>query len=126
MTRLVLDTEVVVAGLLWSGPPYRLLDFAIDELEHTLNYPKFPKRIGQAATTPAALALRYSALVTLVSPLQVQRVVPNDADDEEVLACAVAAQAEWLVSGDHDLLAVGQHDGIANVTAGAALIELSR
>jgi putative PIN family toxin of toxin-antitoxin system len=90
----------------------------IDELAHTLNYPKFSKRITQAATTPAALALRYSALVSLVSPLQVQRVVPNDADDDQVLACAVAAQAEWIVSGDHDLLAV--------VTAGAALIELSR
>ena len=99
----MLDTEVVVAGLLWRGPPYRLLDFAIDELEHTLNYPKFPKRIGQAATTPAALALRYSALVSLVSPLQVQRVVPNDADDDQVLACALAADAGLIVTRDKDL-----------------------
>jgi putative PIN family toxin of toxin-antitoxin system len=139
LTRLVLDTNVVIAGLLWSGPPYRLLDFAIDdlvtlysspvlsdELAHTLNYPKFSKRIAQAATTPAELALRYSAVVTLVSPLQVPRVVPNDADDDHVIACAIAARAEWIVSGDQHLLALGRHADIPIVTARTALIELSR
>jgi putative PIN family toxin of toxin-antitoxin system len=57
--RLVLDTNVVVAGLLWNGHPRRLLDLAIngdvtlfsspaliDELAHTLNYPKFSQRIA--------------------------------------------------------------------------------
>lgn len=29
--RLVLDTNVVVAGLLWHGAPRRLLDSAIDD-----------------------------------------------------------------------------------------------
>lgn len=51
--RLVLDTNVVVAGLLWSGPPRRLLEAAVrgevelfgsagllDELARTLGYPK--------------------------------------------------------------------------------------
>lgn len=51
--RLVLDTNVVVAGLLWNGHPRHLLDLAIegsmtlgsspaliDELAHTLNYQK--------------------------------------------------------------------------------------
>jgi putative PIN family toxin of toxin-antitoxin system len=65
--RLVLDTNIVVAALLWAGPPRRLLDRAIDdetialystptligELTHTLQYPKFTQRIGLYATTPA-------------------------------------------------------------------------
>jgi putative PIN family toxin of toxin-antitoxin system len=139
LTRLVLDTNVIIAGLLWSGPPCRLIDWAIDdlvtlyssptliaELQHTLGYPKFARRIAQALTTPAALALRYSALVTLVSPTQVPRVIPNDADDDHVIACAVAAQAQYIVSGDQHLLALGHHDRITIVNARAALIELSR
>jgi uncharacterized protein len=53
--RLVLDTNVVVAGLLWQGAPHRLLNFAMDErihldtsqtllneLLHTLRYPTLP------------------------------------------------------------------------------------
>ena len=118
--RLVLDTNVVVAGLLWSGPPRHLLDLAIDkaatlftspalldELSRTLLYPKFAKRIEQYGTTPPALAAYYSALVTLLSPTQVPRVVAHDADDDQVLACAVVAQADLIVSGDKHLLGLG-------------------
>ena len=57
--RLVLDTNIVVAGLLWNGPPRRLIELAIEgepiklfsspvllnELAHTLGYSKFDKRI---------------------------------------------------------------------------------
>ncbi|GHU05395.1 hypothetical protein FACS1894158_08060 [Betaproteobacteria bacterium] len=64
--RLVLDTNVVVAGLLWNGHARHLLELAvkgdvlllsspvlIDELAHTLNYPKFSQRISTlCATTP--------------------------------------------------------------------------
>lgn len=105
--RLVLDTNAVVAGLLLNGLPRHLLDRAIDgditlcsspalidELAHTLNYPKFSQRIAeQCATTPSALTVRYSALVSLVTPAEVPRVIEQDADDDQVLACAVAAQA---------------------------------
>ena len=87
--RLVLDTNVVIAGLLWRGPPRHLLDLAIDgkvtlfsspalidELAHTLNYPKFSQRIAaHCATTPSALTVRYGALVTLVTPTEVPRVI---------------------------------------------------
>ena len=70
--RLVLDTNVVVAGLLWNGPPRRLIELAIegeavelyssavllDELAHTLSYSKFAARIESFGTSIAALARR--------------------------------------------------------------------
>jgi putative PIN family toxin of toxin-antitoxin system len=129
--RLVLDTNVVVAGLLWNGHPRRLLDLAIngdvtlfsspaliDELAHTLNYPKFSQRIAaHCATTPSALTVRYSALVTLVTPSEVPRVIEQDADDDQVLACALAANANLVVSGDKHLCNLGgAYQGIRIVT----------
>jgi len=133
--RLVLDTNVVVAGLLWTGTPRRLLDCAIDEaftfysspaliddLVHTLHYQKFVQRIGRFGTTPSALVAQYSALVTLVSPTQVPPVIERDVDDDQVIAAAVAAQAELIVSGDRKhLLPLGSHVGIAIVTPAEAL-----
>jgi uncharacterized protein len=103
--RLVLDTNIVVAALLWNGTPRRLLDQAIydealslyssptliDELAHTLQYPKFARRISLYVTTPAALVAQYTALVTLRSPTQVPRVIEHDADDDHVLAAASSA-----------------------------------
>jgi putative PIN family toxin of toxin-antitoxin system len=138
--RLVLDTNIVVAALLWAGPPRRLLDRAIDdetialystptlidELTHTLQYPKFTQRIGLYATTPAALVAQYTALVTLLSPIHVPRVIERDADDDHVIAAAVAAHAELIVTGDRrHLLPIGSHQGIAILTAQDALAVLS-
>ncbi|MFH1870858.1 MAG: putative toxin-antitoxin system toxin component, PIN family [Pseudomonadota bacterium] len=135
--RLVLDTNVVVAGLLWNGHPRNLLDLAIngdvalfsspaliDELAHALNYPKFSQRIAtHCATTPSALTVRYSALVTLVTPTEVPRVVEQDADDDQVLACAVAANANMIVSGDKHLHGLGgAYQGIRIVTPAEAIL----
>jgi len=129
--RLVLDTNIVVAGLLWNGPPRRLLEASIagevelyssavllDELAHTLGYSKFAARIDSFGTSIAALVAQYTALVSLVAPASVPRVVANDADDDHVIAAAVAARAELIVTGDRKhLLPIGSHQGIAIVTS---------
>jgi uncharacterized protein len=141
--RLVLDTNVVVAGLLWNGPPRRLIELAIhpgegqaveffssavllDELAHTLAYPKFASRIEGFGTSVSALVAHYAALVDLVVPASVPRVVAGDADDDHVIAAAVAARAEWVVTGDRKhLLPIGSHRGIAIIEAAEALRRLT-
>ena len=79
--RLLLDTNVVVVGLLWNGAPRRLLYRAmedlsvelysspvlIDELTHTLGYAKFAQRIVRYQSSISALVTHYQALVILVS-----------------------------------------------------------
>jgi len=130
--RLVLDTNVVVAGLLWSGPPRRLIESAIegvtvelfsshvllDELAHTLGYAKFNARITRSGSSVPALLAQYTALVTLAMPASVPRVVSDDVDDDHVIAAAVAARAQFIVTGDRKhLLPIGSHQGIAIVTA---------
>jgi len=129
---LVLDTNIVVAGLLWNGPPRRLIEWAIegelvdpysspvllDELAHTLGYAKFAARVQSFGTSIEALVAQYTALVSLVVPATVPRVVAGDADDDHVIAAAVAARAELIVTGDRKhLLPIGSHQGIAIITA---------
>lgn len=133
--RLVLDTNIVVAGLLWNGPPRYLLELAIDqvvelysspvlleELRHTLSYPKFAPRIERFETSVQTLAAQYTAMVSLVIPVTVPRVVVDDADDDHVIAAAVAARAELIVTGDRKhLLPIGSYQGVAIVTARQAI-----
>lgn len=62
----------------------------------------------------------YLQAVELVEPA----VIPptsRDPDDDAVLACAVAAHADFIVSGDADLLVLGAFSGIPIVTAPQAL-----
>ena len=140
--RLVLDTNVVVAGLLWHGAPRRLIDLAIDdetirlysspvliaELANTLGYQRFVKRIALFDTSIAALVAQYEAMVALVSPTRTPRVVASDPDDDHVIACAVAAKAESIVSGDKHLLTIKSYQNISILSPADAvgLIEANK
>jgi uncharacterized protein len=135
--RLLLDTNVVVGALLWRGPPWRLMEVAVEEglelvsspalmaeLQRTLSCPKFDGRLALLQADVGTLMNRYQAIATLVEPARVPRVVPGDADDDHVIAAAVAARAELVVSGDRQLLALGIHEGVAIVTVRQALQRL--
>lgn len=138
--RLVLDTNVVVAGLLWNGAPRQLIDHSIsgvgikiftspaliEELRHTLEYAKFAKRIDSFGTTADELTSQYAALVTLVTPENVPRVILGDEDDDQVLAAAIAAKARIIVTGDKKhLLPLGSYQGIT-IASAAETLELIR
>jgi putative PIN family toxin of toxin-antitoxin system len=118
--RLVVDTNVLVSGLLWSGLPSQLLralrarrDILIGsepmlaELEKVLGYEKFRRRLLQAGLTIDALVERYSASLLMVVPADVGRVAP-DPEDDMVLGTAQAGMADVIVSGDVALLSVGR------------------
>jgi putative PIN family toxin of toxin-antitoxin system len=138
--RLVLDTNVVIAGLLWHGTPRRLLDRVIDndtielysspalidELGIALAYPKFTQRIARFETTVEALVAQYRALLILVSPIHTPRVVARDPDDDEVLALAIAAQVDLVVSGDDDLLSLKTFRNTPIVTAAEAVNRIAQ
>jgi uncharacterized protein len=128
--RLVLDTNTVVSGLLWSGPPSQVIDAAItgmvrlfvsaallDELFDVLQRPKLTRRLALRGLTVQELLAEYAKLVSVVSPTTLPASVSIDPDDDAVLACALAAQAEAIVSGDHHLLDLKVYQGIPILTA---------
>lgn len=132
--RIVIDTNTVVSGLLWEGTPARLLDLANDneidlftsaallkELRNVLLRAKFARRIERAQTSVEELLLAYQAVAHCVSTTTVPRIVPTDPDDDQVIACALAAHADLIVSGDSDLLDLKQHQDIRIVTTKQAV-----
>ena len=110
--RLVLDTNVVVSGLIWGGPPRELLNLArkgrvvlfssgvlLDELASVLERDKFAAFLAPRDVTPTFLMRRYGILATLVKPTRITRTVPADADDDHVIAAASAARADVIANG---------------------------
>jgi putative PIN family toxin of toxin-antitoxin system len=138
MTRTVPDTNIVISGLLWRGNPRRILDAArdgiielftspvlLDELEDVLGREKFAARLAAANVTVQDLVSGYTALATVIKAEAIEPVILVAPDDDAVLACALAADAEVIVSGDGDLLDLKKHKDIRILTATELLVELA-
>ena len=63
----------------------------------------------------------YAALTIEVTPMATPRIVPNDIDDDQIIACALVAGAELIVSGDSDLLVLHPWRGKRILKASKAL-----
>lgn len=139
--RVVLDTNTLVSALLSpNGPPRLLLDDAraqvfelctspvlMAELLDVMSREKFARRLAAAGLTPLGIVSEIRRLASMATPVDVPRVVAGDADDDHVLACAVAARADLIVSGDRHLLGLGGHyRGIAIVTPAQAAQQITR
>lgn len=127
--RVVADTNVIVSALLWNGSPRRILEAAergllrlfsspalLAELEDVLGRSKFSRRFAAAGLTPGGLVLSYRTATAIVEAATIDPVIRVDPDDDEVLACAVACDAQAIVSGDPHLLALGEFRGVPIVT----------
>jgi predicted nucleic acid-binding protein len=66
----------------------------------------------------------YAALTTVVVPAIITPVIIEDPDDDAVLACAVAAKVDLVVSGDPHLVKLAQYEGIPIVTPADAVERL--
>lgn len=72
----------------------------------------------------AELARRYALFAQPITPAEIDRVVLADPDDDHVLACALAARADLVVSGDKRLRNIKSYQGIPIVTVAEALTRL--
>jgi putative PIN family toxin of toxin-antitoxin system len=131
--RLVLDTNVVVSALLWRGRPANLLECGtrqnivffssaplLAELADVLSRSKLEHRIAASGLSVSQLVRLYAGLAALVQPRSVSGVAP-DPDDDVVIGTALAAKADFIVTGDAAFRSLSHHEGIRIVSAVEAL-----
>jgi len=133
--RAVFDTNVLVSALLWHGPPHALLEQVrngsialitspalLAELADVIGRAKFDAILVRANTSREQALAQVRQLAEVVDPPPLPQPVCRDPDDDAVLALALAAKVDCIVSGDDDLLVLETFQGIAIITSAQALL----
>ncbi len=130
LVSAVLDTNVLVSGLVADqGFPRQILDawleerftlvtsfYLVEEVTHVLTYPRIARRLQlEDAELAAILATLLSRAKVAPGQLHLPGIT-RDAKDDAVVACAVEGKADYIVSGDQDLLTLDKYESIHIVT----------
>jgi putative PIN family toxin of toxin-antitoxin system len=123
--RIVLDTNVLMSGIFFAGPPASILSAWAEgrlELLATVEILAEYRRVGNRLSKKYAsvdidpvldMVVRESRIL---EPFAVPADACDDKDDIKFLACAISGHATCVVSGDRALLRASGHEGIEVVT----------
>ncbi len=137
--RAVIDTNVLLSALLWRGAAHALIDqvrtgalslvsspFILAELAGVISRAKFRPVLARSNINSQQMLADIRLLAEIIEPSPLPNPVCRDPDDDEVLALAQAALPDLIVTGDTDLLVLGDFAGIPIVAPTEALAIVTR
>ena len=129
--KVVLDTNVLISALLFKGELSRLVDIwrkgnviplfsreTFREFKSVLGYPKFSLTAQEIKILIEEEVLPFFEIIEITGKA---RGICRDADDDKFIACAVSASADFIVSGDRDLLDIKKYKSIRIINASELL-----
>ena len=132
MIKAILDTNVVISAIIFGGKPRRLLNLAIEgKVSLFFSEPMFEeireilggRKFRFTASQLLAVERELEAISDTVYPDKSIKIVKDDPDDDVFIECALAADADFIVSGDKHLLALKSYGNVKIVNA-AEFIEM--
>jgi len=119
--NIVLDTNVFISGVFFTGPPYQILKAWRDHRVQLVVSPEIfeeYRRIGEALADqfpevdPHPILDFLAAKAEWISDQILPEPVCDDPDDDKFLACAIASNCNVIVSGDKHLLNASGYRGV--------------
>ncbi|MBW2634869.1 MAG: putative toxin-antitoxin system toxin component, PIN family [Deltaproteobacteria bacterium] len=120
IVRIVIDTNVVISGLLFGGVPGNIIKLSarddiqllvsgdiVNEYIKVLSYPKFRLNEDEISYLLYHILLPESEIVKTSVPKHV--IIEDDPSDDKFLVCAAAGNAQYLISGDVHLTTLKQY-----------------
>lgn len=124
--RIVADTNLFIASIFWNGAPYDIVQQALEgrieiivsqailnEVRKVLRDPTEKFALSEQETDDIInCILSYSHVMNPIVMVDVVR----DPKDNHIIACALAAKADCIVTRDKDLLVLKEHSRIRIMT----------
>ena len=119
--KIVIDTNILISGIFFSGPPYQILKAWFDKKfelivsEEIYNeYSQVCERLHQKYPT-----IEVSDILELIAvnahfyqPIDIKESITIDPDDDKFFKCALASEVNIIVSGDRHLKELNGYQGI--------------
>ena len=132
--RIVLDVNVWISGLLWGGVPGQIFALAeeqqiaifvsepiLEDVKEILGRSKLQAKMQSLDVTVEDLLVTLGQLSELCPTTSVNVPQLRDPDDAAIIAAALAANAEAIVTGDLDLLVLTEFNAVPILTPQAFL-----
>lgn len=129
--KVVLDTNILVSALLFKGVLAGIVDLwkkgriipvfsreTFEEFKAVLEYPKFSLKEREIRLIIEEEVLPY---FEIVADTDKAGRICRDPDDDKFITCAVSASADFIVTGDRDLLDLGIYKSVRIIDASALL-----
>ena len=136
--KAVLDTNVIISGLLWKKTIKALFDLAdshkiticltpkiIDEVFKVLSYPRIHKQLDFVGLTTIEI-INYLLQISELYPDLDLEISLQDTSDKIFLGAAVASNAKYIITGDYHLLSLKKFRGIKIINPRQFLEEISK
>lgn len=131
--KVVLDPNILVSALLFKGGLSGTVDLwktgriipalskeTFVEFKTVLEYPKFSLTTEEIKMIIKEEILPYFEIVEVIDK---PKSICRDPDDDKFIACAVSASADFIVTGDNDLLNIGKHKSV-KIISGSTLLKM--
>jgi putative PIN family toxin of toxin-antitoxin system len=127
LLKVVLDSNIYISGIIFGGNPRKIIDLVIEgkiklcissdiliEIKEVLERDKF----GFSSDITQQIILEIESLSEFITPTKKHSAVKRDAGDNIIIDCAVEADADYIITGDDDLLSLKKYKRIKIINAG--------
>ncbi|MXY28163.1 putative toxin-antitoxin system toxin component, PIN family [Candidatus Poribacteria bacterium] len=129
--RVVLDTNQHISAIIRpNGHPAQIVKlwriglielavspFILEEFESVVHRPRIQEKNNLSDADIAEYLEILRTFAIIVPGTIIVNAVPDDPDDDDIIACAIESEADVIISGDQHLLSLGSYQGIPIVKA---------
>ena len=124
--KVILDINIFVSSFFWGGNPRKIMERVIDGKDKLFTCKEILQETATVMSRPKFKVTNeyithfISSIEDIANQISLTGTIQNvcrDSDDDKILECALLADADYIISGDDDLLVLGEFRGIKIITA---------
>lgn len=122
--KVVFDTNIYISAIIFGGRPRKVLNLAISEEIILFTSPailleialKFKNKFSWSNQDVSKAIKAINDIAEIVKPKKHLKFIKKDPTDDKIIEAAVAAKAEFIITGDSHLLDIKKHKNINILT----------